>query len=68
MQTDFEMASSYMIEVDPYKRGGQKQDSGKQRGGAGVNISAIDFSAGRGSSGVDLRCHHPKEFKALLVD
>ena len=55
-----------MIEVDPYKRGGQRQISRKQHGEA--NISAIDFSAGRGSTGVDLRWHHPKEFKALPPD
>ena len=28
-------------------------------------MSGIDFGAGRGSSGVDLCWHHPKEFKAL---
>ena len=30
-----------------------------------ANISSIDFSSGRGDSGVDLRWHTPKEFKAL---
>ena len=31
-------------------------------------ISEIDFGSGRGSSGVDLRWHHPKEFKALSAE
>ena len=35
----------------------------RKRGGA--NISSIDFSAGRDSSGVDLRWYHPKKFKSL---
>ena len=65
MRTDFEVASSALIEVDPYRRS-QKNPQGQQRGGD--NISAIDFNAGRGSSGVDLRWHHPKEFKALPND
>ena len=51
MRTDFKTASTYMIEVDPYKCGSQRPNSGKQRRGTGVNISAIDFSAVRGSSG-----------------
>ena len=59
MRTDFERAASTLIEVDPYKRG--------SRPGAKTtaNVSAIDFSSGRGSSGVDLRWHTPKEFMAL---
>ena len=65
MRTDFEVASSALIEVDPYRRL-QKTPQGQQRGGA--NISSIDFNAGRGSSGVDLRWHHPTEFKALPND
>ena len=33
--------------------------------GEGANVSSINFSAGRGSSGVENRWHHPREFKAL---
>ena len=33
-----------------------------------ANISSIDFSAGRGKFGVDLRWHYPKESKALPSD
>ena len=60
MRNDFEAAASALIEVDPYKRS-QKTTTGPRE----ANISAIDFSAGRGSSGVDLRWHPPKEFKKL---
>ena len=60
MKTDFELAGLMLIEVDPYRR---SQMTPVKPGGA--NISVIDFSAGRGSSGVDLRWHHPKDFKAL---
>ena len=65
MRNKFELAASYLIEVDPFKRS-SRTPTGNQNGGA--NISAIDFSAGRGGSGVDLRWHHPKEFKALPED
>ena len=33
-----------------------------------ANISGLDFNAGQGSSGADLRWHHPKDFKALSSD
>ena len=45
MRTDFELASAALIEVDPYKRS-HRQPAGKTN----ANISAIDFSAGRGST------------------
>lgn len=59
------MASSAMIDIDPYHRS-QKNPQCQQKGGA--QVSAIDFSAGRGSSGVDLHWYHPEEFKALPND
>ena len=59
MRQDFELAATSMIEVDPYKR---SQNNGGTRQ---ANVSAIDFSAGRGNSGVDLRWHHAKEFRQL---
>ena len=60
MRHDFEAAASALIEVDPFKRG--NKSGGTQRT---ANISAIDFSAGRGSTGVDLRWQPNKEFKKL---
>ena len=65
MMNDFELVSSYVIEVDPYLRS-QKLNPNQQKGGA--KISSIDFNAGRGVSGVGFRWHHPKEFKALGPD
>lgn len=62
MRSDFELASTSLIEVDPYRRA-QKPSSSSN-----ATISGIDFHAGRGSSGVDLRWHHPKEFRALPSD
>ena len=47
----FEGAASSLIKVDPYKRSSRSSQT-----------SAIDFSSGRGSSGVDLRWHTPKEY------
>ena len=61
MRNDFESAASALIEVDPYRR--------SQRPGAKTaNVSAIDFSAGRGTTGVDLRWHPKKDFKDLPDD
>ena len=50
MREGFEAAASSLIEVDPYRR--------TSRGaGRNADVSSIDFKAGRGSSGVDLRWH-----------
>ncbi len=60
MRNDFEVAASALIEIDPYRK--------SQRGGGGnrnAQISAINFDAGRGSTGVDLRWHPKREFKNL---
>ena len=46
----FEAAESMLIEVDPWKRA-QKLPYGT---GRKANISGVDFSAERGSYGVDL--------------
>jgi hypothetical protein len=62
MRNDFEGAASSMIEVDPYRR---STKSNKDRL---ANISSIDFSAGRGSTGVDLRFHPKDKFAALPDD
>ena len=63
MRNDFELAASALIEVDPYRRGNKSGTAPRT-----ANVSAIDFSAGRGSSGVDLRWHPHKEFKKLPED
>ena len=60
MRSNFELAANSLIEVDPFSR------SRRQRERPNAQISAIDFSAGRGpKTGVDLRWHSPPEFKAL---
>ena len=61
MRNDFEVAASSLIEVDPYKR--QQRNPSKGNG----QVSGVAF-AGRGSSGVDLRWHHPKEYKELTSE
>ena len=63
MRNNFEAAATAMIEVDPYRR---SQRGTSTKGGA--TVSAIDFSAGRGSTGVDLRWHHKKEFMSLPAE
>jgi hypothetical protein len=68
MRNDFELAATALIEVDPYRRSQRSSGSG---GRQGANVSAtggIDFSAGRGTTGVDLRWHPRKEFKSLPED
>ena len=58
MQEDFEVSSSSLIEVDPYRR--------KNRGtGRNANVSSIDFKAGRELSGVDPRWHPKEDFVKL---
>jgi len=60
MRNDFERSASTLIEVDPYnwaRRPGAKATA--------ANVYAIDFSRGRGNTGVDLRWHTPKEFMTL---
>ena len=63
MRNDFEAAASTLIEVDPYRK---SQRNGTGKGGA--TIAAIDFGAGRGSTGVDLRWHPKKDFRNLSDD
>ena len=62
MRNNFEAAATAMIRVDPYQRS-QRGTSTK-----GATVSAIDFSGGRGSTGVDLRWHHKKEFMSLPAE
>ena len=64
MRHDYEAVSSMLIEVLSYKRAQKLPYSpGRQ-----ANISGVDFSGGRGSSGIYLRWYHPKEFKKLSKD
>ena len=60
MRQDFEAAASALIEIDPYRRS-QKNPTGNRQ----ANVSAIDFGAGRGTTGVDLRWHPRKDSKKL---
>ena len=62
MRNDYESAASALIEVDPYRRS-QRNPNPKT-----ASVSAIDFSAGRGTSGVDLRWHPRNDFKSLPSD
>ena len=50
MRKNFDLASTALIKVDPYRRS-QRPSQGKP----GANISSIDFRAGRGKSGINLR-------------
>ena len=50
------------LQVDPYRR------STRQNNNRDANVSAIDFGAGRGSTGVDLRFHPKDKFVALPQD
>ena len=59
MRSDFESAASALIEVDPYKR------SQRNTPVRTANVSAIDFAAGRGQTGVDLRWYPRREFLSL---
>ena len=58
MREDFEAAASSLIEVDPYRR--TSRGSGRN-----ADVSSINFKAGRGSSGVDLRWHPREEHLKL---
>ena len=62
MRKDFEKAASALIEVDPFVRGKHKG------GGRTATISSVDYSGGRGGTGVDLRWHTPQEYRALSKD
>ena len=59
MRNDFELAAGALIEVDPYCR------TNKGGNPCTANVSAIEFNAGRGETGVDFRWHPHKEFKKL---
>jgi hypothetical protein len=61
MRENFEAAANALIEVDPFRR--SQRPPGKP-----ATVSAIDFSSGRGDSGVDLRWHTPSEFQSLTQD
>ena len=61
MRNDFEAAASSLIEVDPYKRSMKSTPRT-------ATVSAIDYSAGRGETGVDLRWHPKSEFNKLSQD
>lgn len=66
MREDFESAASALIEVDPYRRSNRIGNAGTPSKPA--NVGSIDFSAGRGTTGVDLRWHSSNDFKKLNDD
>ena len=55
MRNDFKGADNILIEIDPYCRSTRTNSRN-------VNVSAIDFSAGRENTGVDLRLHPKHKF------
>ena len=60
MREDFEIAAIALIEVDPFKRSNIVGNNPKD-----AVVGALDFSAGRGETGVYLRWYPSKDFKAL---
>ena len=56
-----ETSASSMIEMDPYRHSTRKSSGN-------ANMSAIDFSAGRGSTDADLRFHPKDKLVTLLQD
>ena len=63
LRSDFEAASSHLIEVDPYRRSSNTD----QRRQPGAKVSAVTF-AGWGKTGVDLRWHTRSEFWNLTEE
>ena len=59
MSKSFEKAAAALIDVDPFVKGRHKG------GGRTATVSSVDYSAGRGGTGVDLRWHTPQEYRAL---
>ena len=57
-RNDFEGEANILIEIDPYRRLTRTNTRD-------ANVSAIDFSAGRENTGVDLRFHPKHKFLEL---
>ena len=64
LRNDFEGAANALIEVDPFK----KSQSAAAKAQREAQISAIDYGAGRGATGVDLRWHPKSEFCKLTKE
>ena len=58
MRNDFEGAANILIEIYPYFRSTRTNT-------CDANVSAIDFIAGRGNTGVGLRFHPKHKFLEL---
>ena len=58
MRNDFEGEDNILIEIDPYRRSTRTNTRD-------ANVSAIDFSAGRGNTWADLRFHPKNKFLEL---
>ena len=63
MRSDFDLTSSTLIDVDPYRRSQRAISKNLD-----TSVSDIDFNSKSGYSGVDLRWYHPNEFKAHSTD
>ena len=61
MRNDFKLTASTLIEVDHFRYA-------TRNNARNANISAIDFSAGCGTTGVDLWFYPDDKFKALLQE
>ena len=61
MRNDFKGAANILIEIDPYR--GLTRTNTRD-----ANVSAIDYSAGRWNTGVDLRFHPRHKFLELPQD
>ena len=65
MRQNFEAAATAPIKVDLYQ---QFQRAPGPRGANVSTVEGIDFKAGRGSTGVDLRWHPKNDFRKLPDD
>lgn len=63
MRSNFEKSASALIKVDPYIKSMKKINNQRT-----AQNSALDYKAGRGNTGVDLRWHTPSEYSQLTKD
>ena len=61
MQNDFKGAVNILIKIEPYRRSTRTNTRD-------ANVSAIDFSAGKGNTGFDLRFHPKHKFLEVPQD
>ena len=61
IRSNFEAAASALIEVCPFRRNSKTTTRT-------AHVASIEFGAGRGSTGVDLRWHSLKDYRALPAE